>query len=100
MGISAGIIVALLVFTRAIASSCLPFLVAMTVYEVFWMQTACFLVSAVWSDFLGRGLLMTFKKTKAYLITTFVFQYMVTIPLVLLNVFVVPSLFRSAFFLE
>ena len=99
MVISLFLLVVMLVLMRAIASSYLPFIVGLTVYEVFWMQMACFVVKAIWSDFTGRGLLLTFKETKSYLKTHVFFSYVITIPLLCLNVFVVPRIFDPPYFL-
>ena len=61
VGLSAAILLMMLILTRAIANSFLPFSIAMVVYEAFWVQLACFISGQILIDFLGRGLLLAFK---------------------------------------
>ena len=96
MANSLGLLVVMYVIVRGFACYYFPSILAVPLYECFWMQLACFIVRAIWSDFLGRGLLLTFKKSKAYFKTQLICTYLITLPAVCLNVFLVPHLIASS----
>ena len=97
--VSLAILLLTLVLIRAIASASLPEAVSEVVYDSYWLCLACMIVKTVWSDFTGRGLLLTFKKTGAYLQTILICNWLVTLPIVCLNVFLVPKLVAQSSFM-
>lgn len=98
--VSLAMILAMLVLIRTVACSLMPQPVAQSVNESFWLQTACFIINWVWSDFTGRGLLLTFKRHGAYLKARLLCTYLITFPAVFINVFVVSLGAQTKFFLD
>ena len=98
LGCSLGTLLIMLILIRALASAYMPVIVSVSVYESFWMFFACFIVRQIWSDFVGRGLLLTFKRQSAYLKVQIVCSFLITLPLVFFNVFVIPIIIDADLF--